>query len=99
MAELDKALNLHIVREGSNEFDALYNNDQRLLPIHFFTYKSLKKLLKNESIKVLHSRVFHLYNRISLLSKYINIDEYANKLWFLKQYFGRDILIVGQKEK
>jgi len=80
---------------SENEFNSLIANKQNILPIHFFSIKTLKKELKKFSINKL--KVFHDLYPENFLDKVIFRDCIIN-LFFLKKFFGRDIFIIARKE-
>jgi hypothetical protein len=82
---------------GAAEFNSLINNEQNVLPIHFFSVKNVKRLLKNTGFTLIDYRTFHLLCKPTFLDRILNRDHFVNKFNFLKTRYGRDILFIAKK--
>lgn len=84
---------------SKTEFEKLVKTSNGMLPIHFFTYKNLNKLLNKAGFEVFDFQVFHILNNFGLLDYIIDRDRLVNKLSFLKSYFGRDMFVAAKSLK
>jgi len=79
------------------KFNSLINIEQNVLPLHFFSIKNVKTILKNSGFVLLDYRSFHVLGKLTFLDKITNRDHLVNTFECLKTRFGRDILIISQK--
>lgn len=80
------------------EFEKLIKSSSGELPIHFFTYRSLKKLINDAGFKIIGYQVFHILFNYNLVDRIAYRDILINKTGFLKQFFGRDIFIAAKPQ-
>jgi SAM-dependent methyltransferase len=80
-------------------FDSIIDNDQKLLPVHFFSTDELSSLMMAEDLQVIGVRVFHSRNNLGFVNKLLQVDCLINALPFLKRKNGRDMLVVSIKSK
>jgi 2-polyprenyl-3-methyl-5-hydroxy-6-metoxy-1,4-benzoquinol methylase len=83
---------------GKEEFNSLIINDQNILPIHFFSVKNLQNILKNSGFILIQYRSYHILSKSSFFAGERNRDELVNTSDSLKSKFGRDILLICQKQ-
>jgi len=88
--------NIYESEISETEFENIVNFSNGILPIHFFTYENLNKLLKKVGFKVFDFQVFHILNNFGLLDNIIGRDRLINNLPLLKSYFGRDMFIAAK---
>jgi ubiquinone/menaquinone biosynthesis C-methylase UbiE len=81
---------------GEDEFNCLINNNQNILPIHFFTEKTLNSALVKHGFKLLDFKVYHVLGKSKLFAPSEDRDEVANGSQQRKSKFGRDMLIIAQ---
>ena len=84
-------------RIEKDEFNSLIFNENNILPLHFFSQKSIRTALENAGFVLLDFRSFHVLGKVRLLDKIIDRDRLVNSADFLKTRLGRDLLVVGQK--
>lgn len=87
-----------LIEESINkdEFNSLIFNDKDILPIHFFSKKTLFELLSESRFKVLDYKVFHIVKKIPFIDRITFRDKVVNLLPPLRSRLGRDIFIVGR---
>lgn len=76
------------------EFNNAIVNKMNILPIHFFSINNLKRYLSD--FKIMKIKVFHSLYPLNILDKIIFRDKLTN-LFFVKRFFGRDIMIIASK--
>jgi 2-polyprenyl-3-methyl-5-hydroxy-6-metoxy-1,4-benzoquinol methylase len=85
-------------RIRKTKFNSLIKNECNILPIHFFSTKNLANLLKKAGF-VLHSfRTYHVIRKSKIFSQEEDRDILVNNSNYLKSKFGRDIMLVCQKQ-
>jgi SAM-dependent methyltransferase len=81
---------------SAEEFDGLIANPQGVLPIRFFSLKTLTAALQNAGLKVLDHYVYHCCEgNFGDLDKHCFRDKVVNAVPELKKQFGRDIAVVA----
>ncbi len=90
-------INSEIVEEiiSKDEFNSLIYNNNRVLPIHFFSSRNIAQTLKNLNLKILEIKSFHILSNLYGLDCLIFRDRLLNFCTFLKKRVGRDILILA----
>ncbi|MDH5266489.1 MAG: class I SAM-dependent methyltransferase [Candidatus Bathyarchaeota archaeon] len=84
-------------RIEKEEFNSLIFNEKNILPLRFFSRKSIIKELENSGFVLLDFRSFHVLGKASFLDKIIDRDRLVNSVDFLKTRLGRDILVTSRK--
>ncbi len=54
---------------GEEEFNSLISNKSNILPLHFFSTKSIQNTMRDSGYKLLDYRLFHIVNRIDSKKK------------------------------
>ena len=84
-------------RISKEEFNSLINNDQNILPIHFFSANKLANILMENGFKVLDCRSYHVLSKSKLFAQSLDRDDIVNASDQLRTKFGRDIFLVSKK--
>jgi 2-polyprenyl-3-methyl-5-hydroxy-6-metoxy-1,4-benzoquinol methylase len=80
------------------EFNSLIKNERNILPIHFFSIRNLYNILKKSGFVLINFRTYHIMSKFRTLAPDKDIDTLVNSSNILKAKFGRDILLISQKQ-
>ena len=83
---------------GKEEFNSLIINNQNILPIHFFSVQNLENILKNSGFILIQYRSYHILSKTRFLADKEDRDKLVNTSDSLKPKFGRDIMLLSQKQ-
>jgi 2-polyprenyl-3-methyl-5-hydroxy-6-metoxy-1,4-benzoquinol methylase len=83
---------------SKEEFNSLVIDDQNILPIHFFSLQTLQNILENSGFILIQHRSYHVLSKTKFFGDKGDRDELVNASDSLKTKFGRDILLIGQKQ-
>lgn len=75
-------------------FNSLVNS-RDVLPVHFFAFKEIKKLLNDNGFKIIKFKVFHMDKMLVGQEINLKIDEIANSDPDLQETNGRDMMIAA----
>lgn len=84
-------------RIEKEEFNSLIFNERNILPLRFFSRKSITEVVQKSGFAMLDFRSFHILGKVLFLGKIIDRDSLVNSIDFLKTRLGRDILVIFQK--
>ena len=82
---------------GEEGFDSLVSDGKGILPIRFFAIRNLVRLLRDSGFELLDFRSYHTLGRMLFLDRVVDRDRFVNCFDFLKNRFGRDMLVIAQK--
>jgi len=81
------------------EFNSIIKNDRNILPIHFFSINNLVNILRNSGFILIYFRTYHVMRKPTISTSDEDIDTMINTSKCLKRKFGRDIMLISQKQE
>lgn len=79
----------------NEEFNLLINSGESL-PVHFFQFNELGRLLSSNGLKIIEFRVFHLETGLPGVKNKEKMDDAANSNSDLQKMFGWDMMIAAK---
>jgi len=79
------------------EFNALVSNGKGILPIHFFSMRSITGELEESGFVVRDIRSYHVLGKVPIVDRLVDRDSLINSTILLKKRFGRDMFVFAQK--
>jgi 2-polyprenyl-3-methyl-5-hydroxy-6-metoxy-1,4-benzoquinol methylase len=91
--------NSKVVEEviDKDEFNLLIDNENNILPIHFFSKKSMFKMFHNFRFEIVDFKSFHILNRIPFVDHIVFRDKLVNSFSPLQSRLGRDMFIACRR--
>jgi 2-polyprenyl-3-methyl-5-hydroxy-6-metoxy-1,4-benzoquinol methylase len=82
---------------GEDEFNSLLQNEQGILPVHFFSQNNFFKMLRDSSFEVVDFKTFHILNSMPLVDHLCFRDRFVNFFPFLQKRLGRDMFVACRR--